>query len=746
MEQKKSSTLGKAFSRAFGRKTAPDEPTKQDVPDALPASNKDYKAIDAPCVGNTNHINPPVTDVHPTSHNPPLTQSPDTAPVSHPGSVPQSPRLASKTAHDGTGLSRSNTQSRSGHNINNPEGGLNPANILYDRLTAYHAVIKNLQHYFNELAMVEHEAAKVTHKASTTVAIPFRDGQQFLGRGGLQDVCVGLRESSQTRSEQHTAAAKFIEETIVKNIRRLKRDIKVKSKWLKNDANLYATRVFKEREESQNKIRDMAKAIGLFENSGGHQSDMEKMHSDPYIINLALRHQLAKQVHEENLFARALLQCQEEMMVFDKHIIGEIKQIIRSFAQYQLGNASPGFSRSWVPAETALNTLQDDAEWKHFMERNGNSLFPSDLVDADPEALDYPCKNSPYTVPVKTAHMSRQSSVLKNWKDGYFVMTKAGWLHVFPSADLKEDPNPERSIYLPTAILGPHSDATQKQHVFSLEGKGMSGLLHRDAQIFTVRANSREEMLDWWSEVSKRAYSTMITHQGDGQFEAPLSHAGSLLRSSTAKRTESKVARPQSPGAIESKQQAVPASEPTAGSVPVLAQQHAPDMQQPGVQSEQMRLGEKPPVDNTAVPTTTAAGAPSAVAPTTTTTGAPSAVAPTTTTTAVAPNTTTIGAPSTVAPAQNVGAAPVPALGSEHAPAPAPGQTVQFAPMTAGAPQNTGVPGIVPPATAQDPMGAPAGGPGMSNQTTRQPPLLQSYDTGSTVSLNTGEVPAGQGA
>jgi hypothetical protein len=86
----------------------------------------------------------------------------------------------------------------------------------------------------------------------------------------------------------------------------------------------------------------------------------------------------------------------------------------------------------------------------------------------------------------------------------------------------------------------------------------------------------------------------------------------------------------------------------------------------------------------------------------------------------------------------------VPALGSEHAPAPAPGQTVQFAPMTAGAPQNTGVPGIVPSATAQDPMGAP--GPGMSNQTTMQPPLLRSYDTGSTVSLNTGEVPAGQAA
>lgn len=172
-------------------------------------------------------------------------------------------------------------------------------------------------------------------------------------------------------------------------------------------------------------------------------------------------------------------------MAFDKHVINEIKQTIHSFAQYQLSNASAGFSHSWAPAEKALNALQEDSEWNYFMERNGHLLFPSDLVDADPEALDYPCKDSRYVVPLKTAHMSRRSSVLKNWKDGYFVMTLAGWLHVFSSANPVNDPIPERSIYLPTAILEPHSDPTQKQHVFSLEGKGMSGLLHREGQVFT---------------------------------------------------------------------------------------------------------------------------------------------------------------------------------------------------------------------------------------------------------------------
>jgi hypothetical protein len=194
---------------------------------------------------------------------------------------------------------------------------------------------------------------------------------------------------------------------------------------------------------------------------------------------------LAKQVHEENLFARALKQCQEQIATFEAHIIRDLKQILGSFAEYQLTNSGTSFSQTWGTTDLALNVLQEDSEWNNFLEKNGHRMFPSELVDANPEDLDYPCKESPYVLPLKTAHLSRQSSVLKNWKDGYFVLTLAGWLHVFGSADLEKDPVPDHSIYIPTAILGPHTEAGQKQHVFSLDGKGKGGLLHRDAQTFT---------------------------------------------------------------------------------------------------------------------------------------------------------------------------------------------------------------------------------------------------------------------
>ncbi|KAG0364895.1 hypothetical protein BGX24_004411 [Mortierella sp. AD032] len=392
--------------------------------------------------------------------------------------------------------------------------------------------------------MVEQGTSKAMQHASTLIYVPFRDGHQFVGQGGLQDVCIGVRDSAKTRGEQHAAAGRFVDETIVKNLRRLKQDIKGRVKALKSDASLYSSKVFKERELTQERIGQLAKAIGLFEKvAAGYQPDMEKSHSDPYLIHLALKRQLAKQVHEENLFARALQQCQEQTRTFEAHIIKEIKQILAAFAQYQLGHASAGFSQSWAQTEMALQVLQEDTEWCHFLDRHKSHLFPSELVDANPEELDYPCKENPYVVPVKTAHLSRQSSVLKNWKDGFFVLTLAGWLHVFSSSkDLAADSVPERSIYLPTAVLGPHSDSAQKQHVFSLDGKGMGGILHRDAQTFTVRAHSREEMLSWWDEVAKRTHSSLVTQTTNGAnvgySTSSVSRTSSgLLRTNSGKRT-----------------------------------------------------------------------------------------------------------------------------------------------------------------------------------------------------------------
>ncbi|KAK3823503.1 MAG: hypothetical protein J3Q66DRAFT_332046 [Benniella sp.] len=488
MEEKKKSTLGKAFARTFSRKT----PSKTAEP--APAAAAPVPVADAPAAGATPAPEKPVESVVPEA-SPPSSAASSVSPIAIPDATPASPAAQthdgspkspiSHSAHVREGTALTNASATSHHGLGEDGEGLNPADILLNRLNAFRGVIKNLQQYFTDIAHVETTMSKSMNKTSTLITIPFKDGQQFLGTGGLQDVCIGIRDSTKTRSDQHASAARFVEETIVKNLRKLKQDIKARVKTLKADSTLYSNKVFKEREATQEKIASLAKAIGLYDMSGQHHHDMEKASSDPFVINLALKRQLAKQVHEENLFARALKQCQEEVKTFEAHIIKEVKQILAAYSEYQLNNATNAFAQSWAPTQLALNVLQEDSEWNSFLERHGHRLFPSDMVDANPDEIDYPCKDSPYVAPAKAANLSRQTTIVKSWKDGYFVLTMAGWLHVFVSSDHEKDHTPDHSIYIPTSTLGPHTEAGQKQHVFSLEGKGKGGLLHKDTQTLT---------------------------------------------------------------------------------------------------------------------------------------------------------------------------------------------------------------------------------------------------------------------
>lgn len=100
-------------------------------------------------------------------------------------------------------------------------------------------------------------------------------------------MCAGLRDAAKRRGEQHAGAVRFVEETLVKHLRRLKQDLKGKIRALKGDTNLYNNRVFWERELTQERIGGLARAIALYERAGGFQAE-ENMRSDPYLVNLGM--------------------------------------------------------------------------------------------------------------------------------------------------------------------------------------------------------------------------------------------------------------------------------------------------------------------------------------------------------------------------------------------------------------------------------------------------------------------------
>jgi hypothetical protein len=104
--------------------------------------------------------------------------------------------------------------------------------------------------------------------------------------------------------------------------------------------------------------------------------------------------------------------------------------------------------------------------------------------------------------------LERKKRFTRAYREYYFVLTPAGYLHEYSTSDPYVRSTPQFSLFLPACTLGPPSSATSKSHKFHIEGKkDASGMqrsgscLGRSAHAYTFRARSHDEMMEWWNDV-----------------------------------------------------------------------------------------------------------------------------------------------------------------------------------------------------------------------------------------------------
>jgi hypothetical protein len=157
--------------------------------------------------------------------------------------------------------------------------------------------------------------------------------------------------------------------------------------------------------------------------------------------------------------------------------------------------------------------LMPDREWISFAARSDHLLDPETPL-RNPDLIDYPGKNDPSVTPVWTGMLERKKRFTKSYKEGFYVLTPAGYLHEYSSSDPTTATHPVWSLFLPACTLGPPSSAaTAKSHKFHIEGRkdgtsafgktpGGRGLFHSASETaFTFRARSHEEMMEVWNDL-----------------------------------------------------------------------------------------------------------------------------------------------------------------------------------------------------------------------------------------------------
>ncbi|KAI0058782.1 hypothetical protein BV25DRAFT_1810259 [Artomyces pyxidatus] len=380
---------------------------------------------------------------------------------------------------------------------------LRPSDVLIERFVAWKAIVKQLIAYFEGIADIENNTAKELTKLGAVIQVPFRSGNQFLGEGGLQDVYYGIRDKTRIIADQHANLGRTIDSSIVQHLQKLRTEIKAHIKNVQNDTGKLATIVAKERELSSKLVADLSTNVSTFKNTPLNINSK----SDPYVSNMAVIRQLSKQVHEENALQKSIIIMQQNSAHFEEGIVRAIQSAWQTFDEWQ-SRMSDSVQETWRTLGAHMASIPADHEWISFSARSDHLLDPETPL-RNPETINYPAKEDPSVIAVHTGYLERKKRFTRAYRESYFVLTPAGFLHEYSSSDPTQSVAPLFSLFLPLCTLGPASAPNAKSHKFHIEGrsdgqgstKTGSLRLGRSQHAWSFRGRSHEDMMEWWNDI-----------------------------------------------------------------------------------------------------------------------------------------------------------------------------------------------------------------------------------------------------
>lgn len=220
---------------------------------------------------------------------------------------------------------------------------------------------------------------------------------------------------------------------------------------------------------------------------------------------------MQKQVHEENALQKSIIIMQQNSAHFEEGIVRAIQSAWQTYDEWQL-RMNSSVQDIWRTLGSHMASLAPDREWIAFSARSDHLLDPETPL-RNPETIQYPSKEDPSVVPVHTGYLERKKRFTRTYREAFYVLTPAGYLHEYPTSDPTSKVTPVFSLFLPMCTLGPPSPANGnvKSHKFHIEGKkdgtgalkGLSGSIRigRNQQAFTFRGRSHDEMMEWWNDI-----------------------------------------------------------------------------------------------------------------------------------------------------------------------------------------------------------------------------------------------------
>jgi len=400
--------------------------------------------------------------------------------------------------------------------------------LLEERLRAWKHAVGYLESYVSATEKVQKAHAKEYEKVLKTINSPLKEGHHFdQGLGGIASIFENMRQNTQGLANSHLETEQNLKGSVLPILDRLHKEIKHKSKELSSGASKGAKEVDKARNTTQKHIELLGQQTANFESTGG------KMHSAdyPYFVRRGVLHRLSAQVLHENNKKHDLIAVQNNFAQFEHHVVEVLQQAMMSFNQFVAGQAQKQQELYGDMLATAQR-VPGGFEWQRFVQRNTNLLIDPNSPERTVEGIAFPNSNHRSTQPLIEGILERKSRnklSMAGYSTGYYVVTPSKFLHEFKDSDnLRKDPVPELSIYLPDAVIG----ATSGEK-FNIKGKDVS--------------KGIGSKLSGSSEISFKAHSPSDAQKWSEVIQSVVGSSPTLLHTNTTSTMGSAPTSPMSP-------------------------------------------------------------------------------------------------------------------------------------------------------------------------------------------------------
>ncbi|GKZ27366.1 hypothetical protein AbraIFM66951_011197 [Aspergillus brasiliensis] len=372
-------------------------------------------------------------------------------------------------------------------------------NLLLERLRAWKHMCGYLEEYVSATAKVSKSQSKDFEKVLKTVSEPLRESHHFSqSAGGVASWFENIRANTQGMVNLYLDSEKNLKGSVLPTLERLHKEIKAKSKELQNGAAKGAKAVDKARGVTQKHIELLAQHTATLDAASHNKIDTAH---DPYILRRGVTHRLNKQVIEENNNRQDLIAVQNNFQQFEAHVLQTVQGAMEQFVIY-MGGQLDRHRAMYTDILSSAQKVPPEFEWVNFMTRNDHILVNPDAPPRSLSNITFPNQEHRATKPLIEGTLERKSrAMLKGYSSGFYVVTPARYLHEFKdNDDLRRDPAPELSLYLPDCIIGAIDGSK-----FSVKGKDVSSgkvgnAFHTNTELSFKAANSNEAE-KWWTVI-----------------------------------------------------------------------------------------------------------------------------------------------------------------------------------------------------------------------------------------------------